>query len=169
MVRRNMGLKALLKKLSAADLRELLEAKAEQERKKLPKLRQRLEKLQAQVDQLNGEIAAIEGVSGGAAVGRRGPRAGARRVAGRTGRPAAPAEGAPRRRGRGRRKISLREAIVQVLSGAKKPMGPAEIRDELIRTNLYGEPTKTFYQQIVIRLSQSPDFVSLGKGKYKLR
>jgi len=65
--------------------------------------------------------------------------------------------------------MSLRQAIAAVLQDAKGPMRPADIRDAIVARKLYENPTKPFYQQIVIRLSQSEEFVSPARGLYTLK
>jgi len=167
MVARKSDIKSILKNLSTSELRELLDAKAKQERKRLPGLKARLRKLQKEIAKIDQEIAGIEGTSSGT-VAKRAPgrRPAAKKTSSRKA-PRAAKRSAPK--GWGKRKMTLRQAITQVLRGSRRAMGPAEIRDAIIKKDLYGEPTKSFYQQIVICLSRCDDFVSTGRGQYKLK
>lgn len=168
MAARKASVKTLIKSLSIADLQEIIERKAAEEKKRLPELRARLSELESEIAEVEAEIGAIESASGAAP--KRRPGRPPKKKAGRRRGPGRPKAKRGAKRGkRTKRKTTLREAIATALGQQKKAMSPAQVRDAILDQNLYGKPTKTFYQQIVIRLSQSPEFVSVGRGQYKLK
>ena len=166
MAARKASVNTLIKSLSIADLQAILAKKAEKEKERLPELRARLSELESEISQVGAEIAAIESASGSAPRrGRPAAKKGGRRRG--PGRPKAARAG--RRGRRPKRDRTLPQAIATVLAQHKGAMSPAQVRDAILEKNLYGQPTKTFYQQIVIRLSKGKQFVSVGRGQYKLK
>jgi HK97 family phage major capsid protein len=167
--------KVSLEDLSVRELQALLEKKTAEESKKLPELKKRRKELEEEIARVESEISAIESFGGAAPAKRAGrPRkeSGAKRGPGRPKKAAAKKTGAAKPSRRGRRAgggMSLREAIAAVLRDASGPMSPTEIRDEIVSKGLYGEPTKTFYQQVVLRLRQSPEFKVVSRGQYALK
>ena len=168
MAARKASVKTLIKSLSIADLRAIIEKRAAEEKKRLPELRARLNELESEIAEVGAEIAAIESASGVAPRGRRGRPAA--KKAGRRRGPGRPKAARGGRRGpRPKREMSLRQAIAKVLAQHKGAMSPAQVRDAILEQNLYDKPTRTFYQQIVIRLSKGEEFTSVGRGQYKLK
>jgi hypothetical protein len=171
MVRINTGGLSALKKLSTSELRELLEARLVQERKRLPALQAKSAKLAKEMAKIDAEIAAIEGTAPAAVRPARRMAKAVRKAAPKP-MPAAKrarAKGRPAKRvARGGGRVTLPVAIEQVLSEAGKPLSLAEIRDAIIRKKLLANISKSFPVQVAITLGRHREFKRVGKGIYSL-
>lgn len=179
MVRRKAGGLSALKKLSTSELRELLEARLAQERKRLPALRAKSAKLAKEIAKIDAEIAAIEGTAPAAKKPVRRKKRVARKAAPKPA-PAAKKAKAKRRPAkkaakkaakkvaRGGKRVTLPMAITQVLSDAGKPLSLAEIRAAIIKKKLLANISKSFPVQVAITLGRHKEFKRVGKGVYSL-
>ena len=152
-----MAKKISLKDLSLLEIQELLNQKIALEQKKLPKLLEKRDRLQAELDALNRQIETLEGGGGdskkvapGAARGaKRGPR---RRA----------------RKGKGKR-VTLAQAVAEVLGKSKRPMTPTEITKVIERSKHPSAQSASLRLQINNILTKREEFERLGRGQYQLK
>jgi hypothetical protein len=133
------------KSSTIAELRKLLTAKLQQ----LTNLMGLREKLRAELVKVEAGIAQLAGA-----------------VAGRGRRVAA----APVRRGRpkgGRRGLTLKQAIAEILGDSGKPLGAKDVAEALPRVG-YASRSKNLLTMITTTLSRTPMFRRVARGKYRL-
>jgi len=181
----------LIKTLSLAELRAALEERLSQDVKKIAGLKEKRDKLAAQVEDLNQEIEAIEGAPAprrgrprvakkAVRRARRAKKAAAKKAVRRK---AAPKKVARKKVGRkkvarkkvakkaaGRRKgrMSLADAIAQVIEASGQPLAPREIRAAIIGKKILPSISKSFVQQVANTLSRSDRFKRRDDGTYTL-
>ena len=176
MVRKSTGGLSALKKLSTSELRDLLEARLAQERKRLPALRAKSAKLAKEIAEIDAEIAAIEGTAPAAEKPAK-PKRKAVRKAARKSAPAAkkakkakgrPAKKTAKKAARRGERVTLPMAIEQVLSEAGEPQSLSEIREAIIKKKLLPNISRSFPVQVAITLGRYKQFKRVGKGIYSL-
>jgi hypothetical protein len=171
MVRRITGGLSALKKLSTSELRALLEARLEKERKRLPALQAKSAKLAKEIAKIDAEIAAIEGTAPAAAKPAKRKARAVRKAAPKPAPAAkkAKAKAKPAKKAAsGGKRVTLPMAIEQVLAEAKKPLALAEIRGAIIKKKLLANISKSFPVQVAITLGRHKEFKRVGKGIYSL-
>lgn len=133
------------KSSTIAELRKLLAAK-EQELGKLTDLR---DKLRAELAKVEAGIAQLAG----AVLGQ--------------GRRAAPAQVRRGRPREGRRSLTLKGAIAEILGAVSKPLGAKDIADALPGVG-YLSQSKNLLTMITSTLSRATAFRRVARGKYRL-
>ena len=159
MVRRRKPTASALRSLTIAELQNLLDAKVDQERKRLPALEEKRDELAERLEEIETEIAAIRG----SAPARRGA---AKRRGRKPGRPAGKSKGTIRSKRGG--KTTIPAAIHQVLESAGKPMKAVDIRNAILQKKLIKGVKKSFPMQVSHALSVHKEFKKKGRGVYSL-
>lgn len=179
MVRRTSP-KAALTELSIAEIRALLEKKLAQDRTRLTSLKAKRSKVASQLQKLESEIAAIEGAKPiRRRVAKKRAVAVKRVVKKAAKRKAKPAKKAAAKRQvktkvarkkitkRGGR-VTLPQAIGQVLKAAGKPMRLSEIKEAIIQQKLLANISKSFSLQVSHALGSHKEFKKVERGVYTL-
>ena len=83
-------------------------------------------------------------------------------------------KGAPQRWVRERKvtrkggRVTLPQAIAQVLKSAGEPQSPKEIREAILAQKLIPKVSKSFATQVANALSKRDEFKRVGKGTYTM-
>jgi HB1/ASXL restriction endonuclease-like protein with HTH domain len=158
----------LLKSLSLADLQELLEKKVAEDAKRVAVLKTKRAKIAEQLAQVENDIAVIEGPASSAApkkiVRKKGKKARTKRAAKKTTAKKVAAKKSTRTGG----KLTIPQAIAQVLKAAGKPQSVKEIRETILAQKLISKISKSFGVQVAIALSKRDEFKRVGKGTYTM-
>jgi len=77
-----------------------------------------------------------------------------------------------KRRGpKGKRLIKpgiLKKTMIEILKASRKPLGPKELTDAILKNNIYKKPPERLYTMIGNKLC-GPEFKRVGKGKYRVK
>ena len=159
-----MARKPSTKNLSLLEIQEMLDQKIAQERKKLPKLIAKRDSLQEELDEVNQTIETLGG-EGAAPKKRRGRAAkkGPKKAAKKT----AKKRGGRRGGGKGKGRVTLPEAIANVLSQSEAPMSPNEITSIIQKSKHPSAKSSSLRLQVTTALSKRPEFKRVGRGQYQ--
>ena len=149
-----MAKKLSVKDLSLDEIRQMLETKIEQEKKKLPSLIEKRDRLQEELDQVNRTI---ETLGGTVSAPKPAGRPASKRVAKKRG----------PRAGKGGR-MTLPQAIVEILSKSDGPMSPNEITTIVQKSKHPSAKSESLRLQVTTALSKRPEFKRVGRGQYQL-
>ena len=147
---------AVLRRMDLKKLEALLERRRQDEERRLQDLLSRKRKLESELAQLDRSL----GQRSGAVRGVRGM--------GRPGRPAGRTVG---RRPNARRlnKISLGDAIVQIMNARSKPVHYKDLTSAIERRGLYKTRSKNLLSTVAVTLKRDRRFRKVEPGIYALR
>jgi HB1/ASXL restriction endonuclease-like protein with HTH domain len=160
----------LLKSLSLADLREVLEQKLAVDAKRVAVLRSKRDRMTEQLAEVDNEIAVIEGPAAKPSAPPKPPappkakRARTKKAVKKTTAKKVAATTSTRKGGR----VTIPQAIAQVLKAAGKPLSVKEIRETILTQKLIAKISKSFGVQVAIALSKRDEFKRVGKGMYSM-
>ena len=148
---------AVLRRMDLKKLEALLERRRQDEERRLRDLISRKRKLESELAQLDRSLGERSSSA---------PRAG--RGPGRPGRPAGRTLG---RRPNARRlnKISLADAIVQVMNARSKPVHYKELTTAIEKRGLYKTRSKNLLSTVAVTLKRDRRFRKVEPGIYALR